>query len=195
MNTVYASIYLCLLSFLSLMFSSFLSTSLTRSTSTKWFEFSWFCWGLFCILPCGLSLKTFHVHLKRMYILSSGQDGGIGRNPSLPRTTKRRITTNLISINNQKRQKIKLHGIPTTKELKRKTTRTRRPVSRMAWADSETPWWGGLGVGLAAELGGLCREWLTYRKNWDSELNVGYSWGCRDGNFSQSDRTVCRKVC
>ena len=38
----------------------------------------------------------------------------------LPRTTKRRITTNLKSINNQKFQKIKLHGTPTTKELKKK---------------------------------------------------------------------------
>ena len=51
---------------------------------------------------------------------TSGQDGGIGKTPSLPRTTKRRMTTNLKSINNQKRQKIKLHGTPTTKELKKK---------------------------------------------------------------------------
>ena len=58
---------------------------------------------------------------------SSGQDGGIGRNPSLPRTTKRRITTMQKSINNQKCQKIKLHGTPTTKELK-KSTRTTKPL-------------------------------------------------------------------
>ena len=51
---------------------------------------------------------------------SYGQDGGVGRNPLLPCTTKRRITTNLKSINNQKRQKIKLHGTPTTKELNKK---------------------------------------------------------------------------
>ena len=63
---------------------------------------------------------------------SSGQDGGIGRNPSLPRTTKRRITTNLKSINNQKCQKIKLHGTQTTKELKKKSPRTTRPESRQA---------------------------------------------------------------
>ena len=48
----------------------------------------------------------------------------------LPRTTKRRITTNLKSINNQKRQKIKLHGTLTTKELKKKSIRTTRPVRR-----------------------------------------------------------------
>ena len=34
-----------------------------------WFPFSWTCWGLFCVLSCGLSLKMFHVHLKRMCIL------------------------------------------------------------------------------------------------------------------------------
>ena len=45
---------------------------------------------------------------------SSGQDGGVGRNPALPHTTKSRKTTNLKSINNQKCQKIKLHGTPTT---------------------------------------------------------------------------------
>ena len=43
----------------------------------------------------------------------------IGRNPLLPCTTKRRITTNLKSINNQKCHKIKLYGTPTTKELKK----------------------------------------------------------------------------
>ena len=40
----------------------------------------------------------------------------------LPRTTKRRITTNLKSINNPKCQKVKLHGTLTTKELKKKLT-------------------------------------------------------------------------
>ena len=59
---------------------------------------------------------------------SSGQDGGIDRNPSLPHTTKKRITTNLKSINNHKSQKIKLYGALTTKELKKKSTRTTRPV-------------------------------------------------------------------
>ena len=53
---------------------------------------------------------------------SSGQDGGVGGNPLLLHTT------NLKSINNQKCQKIKLHGTPTTKELKKKSTRTTRLV-------------------------------------------------------------------
>ena len=55
--------------------------------------------------------------------MSSGQDGGIGRNASLPHTNKRRITTNLKTINKQKCQKIKLHGTPTTKELKKHSSR------------------------------------------------------------------------
>ena len=46
---------------------------------------------------------------KEKRTLSSGQDGAVGRNTLLPLTTKRRITTNLKTINNQKCQKIKLH--------------------------------------------------------------------------------------
>ena len=34
-----------------------------------WFKVSRICWGLLCVLSCGLSLKMFHVHLKRMCIL------------------------------------------------------------------------------------------------------------------------------
>ena len=51
--------------------------------------------------------------------VSSSQDGGIDRNISLPHITKRRITINLKSIN-KKHQKIKLHGTPTTKKIKKK---------------------------------------------------------------------------
>ena len=54
-----------------------------------------------------------------LYLKSSSQEGGVGRNASLPRTTKRRMTTNLKTINKKKCQKIKLHGTPTTKELKK----------------------------------------------------------------------------
>ena len=59
--------------------------------------------------------------------MSSGQDGGVVRNASLPHTTKRRTTTYLKTINNQKCQKIKLHGTPTMKELKKHSP---RPVGR-----------------------------------------------------------------
>ena len=60
-----------------------------------------------------VSSSTLWMLLKNIWIQGSGQAGGIGGNPSLPHTTKRRITTNLKSINNQKRQKVKLHGTPT----------------------------------------------------------------------------------
>ena len=44
----------------------------------------------------------------------------------LPYTAKRRITANLKSINNQKYHKIKLHGVLTTKELKKQLNRKTR---------------------------------------------------------------------
>ena len=62
--------------------------------------------------------------------LRSGQDGGVGRNPLLPRTTKRRKTTSLKSVNSHKCQKIKLHGTPTTMELKKQSKRTTRPIKQ-----------------------------------------------------------------
>ena len=76
---------------------------------------------------------------------SSGQDGGIGGNLLLPRTTKRRITTNLKSIKKQKCQKIKLNGTPMTKELEKKSARTTRLVRLQTGATPQT-----LGAGLAA---------------------------------------------
>ena len=54
----------------------------------------------------------------------------------LPPTTKMKITTNLKTINNQKCQKIKLHRTPTTKELKKQSTRTTRPLRQV---DRENP--------------------------------------------------------
>ena len=73
--------------------------------------------------------KLYSYHFKSKQE-SSGQDGGIGRNPSLPCTTKRRVTTNLKSINNKKCQKIKLHGALKTKELKKQSNRKSRLVRR-----------------------------------------------------------------
>ena len=62
--------------------------------------------------------KTINTKSLRRY--STGHMEVPVKMEALPRTTKRRITTNLKSINNQKCQKIKLHGTPTTKELKKK---------------------------------------------------------------------------
>ena len=70
---------------------------------------------------------------------------GVGRNPSFPHTTKRRITTNLKSINNQKCKKIKLHGTLTTTKLKKQSNRTTRPVR----------WWTGRNCSKATDrMGG-----------------------------------------
>ena len=98
--------------------------------------------------------------------LSSSEDGGIGRNPSLPCTTKRRITTNLKSINNQKHQKIKLHGTLTTKELKKQSTRTTRPVRQ---------WMERTQCKVVDHAGRA-----DLKENWDSELTVDYG-GCTVG--------------
>ena len=47
---------------------------------------------VFFSLPCGLTVNETLAKIE-----SSSQDGGVGRNPSLPRTTKRGRTTNLKS--------------------------------------------------------------------------------------------------
>ena len=79
----------------------------------------------------------------------------------LPCKTKKRIITNLKSINNQKCQEIKLHGTLTTKELKKKSTRTTRPIRQQNTGrlrKTTTMQQAALGAGLGAELGGLCRR-------------------------------------
>ena len=64
----------------------------------------------------------------------SSQDGGIGRNTSVPHTTKRRIKTNLKTTNNQQCQKIKLPGTPTTRESKK---HSHRMVGRVETGDRQ----------------------------------------------------------
>ena len=54
---------------------------------------------------------------------SSGHDGDIGRNASLPHTTQRRTRTNLKTKNNQNCQIFKLHGRATTLQLKKHSSR------------------------------------------------------------------------
>ena len=76
----------------------------------------------------------------------------------LPHTTKRRITTKLKSVNNQKCKKIKLHGTPTTTELKKQSNRTTRPVRwQMERNHGEAVDSGTMGSRLAAAK----REGLT----------------------------------
>ena len=93
--------------------------------------------------------------------IGSSQDGGIGRNLLLLHTTKRRKTTNLKSINNQKHQKIKLHGTLTTKELKKKSARTTRPIRTCG----RTRRWGWLKANLRLRVDcGLCQGLLRWEK-------------------------------
>ena len=74
----------------------------------------------------------------------------VGRNTLLPHTTKRRITTNLKTINSQKCQKIKLNGTLTTKELKKTFTQTGRRGRDRRWA--------------AEWRGHAARQWTTQAK-------------------------------
>ena len=74
---------------------------------------------------------------------NSGQDGGIGRNTSLPPMTKRRIITNLKTINNQNCQDSKLHGTPTTKKLKEHSCRLVGGAEMVSLVGGEDPQQGG----------------------------------------------------
>ena len=50
-------------------------------------------------------------------------------------TTKRRVTINLETINNQSWQKIKLHGTQTTKELKKHSSKPVGGAEMGSWAE------------------------------------------------------------
>ena len=97
----------------------------------------------------------------------------------LPCITKRRITTNLKTINNQKCQKIKLHGTPTTKELKKHSP---RPV-------------GGVETISRVERQGTSEAGLAEREITDSKLTVNYCGGLpRWENLPVSHERVRWKV-
>ena len=78
-------------------------------------------------------LRTNNIYSK-LYLRKedSGQDGGISRNPLLPHIGRISITTNLKTKTKQNCQKIKLHGSPTTKKLKKK--HSPRPVGGVEMA-------------------------------------------------------------
>ena len=80
--------------------------------------------------------------------MGSGQDGGIGRNPSLPHTTKMKITTSPKSINNQKHQKIKLHGTPTTKKKINQNNQTSTAADHVGWLRKAVARWRATQAGL-----------------------------------------------
>ena len=132
---------------------------------------------------------------------SSSQDGGIGRNPSLPPTTKRKITTNLKTTNNQKCQKIKLHGTLDNQGIEETVNQTnqtgRRETGRQA--DREKPWQGGApcGQGLAERTPSKAADregGAGCMGKCDSELTVDYDRGCHSGRNSQYHTRVHWKV-
>ena len=112
--------------------------------------------------------KTINTKSLRRY--STGHMEVPVKMEALPRTTKRRITTNLKSINNQKCQKIKLHGTPTTKELKKKINQknqTGQGADHSGWLRKTAVKWQTLGPGMTADLGGLPgRGWLKGTQKW-----------------------------
>ena len=80
----------------------------------------------------------------------------------LPCITKRRITTNLKTINNQKCQKIKLHGSLTTKELKKKYSLKLVGGAETGSQGREDSWKGG----------GWWTRWshICVQINWEEQL-------------------------
>ena len=104
----------------------------------------------------------------------------------LPHTTKRRKTTNLKSINHQKCQKIKLHGTPTTTELKKQSKRTSRLVRQRMKRNCSEATDHGDGAGCSASAG--CEGGADLRGNGNSEVAVDYG-SCRGGrNFQPYTR-------
>ena len=82
---------------------------------------------------------------------TSGQEGGVGGNISLPRTTTR-TTTNSKPVNNQNCQKVEPHGTLTTQESKKHSSRPGGGVetgSRVGRQDLQQggSWWGQGGAG------------------------------------------------
>ena len=73
------------------------------------------------------AMSLLVIHLKEISSWSSSQDGGISRNPPLSSTAKRKITTNIKSINNQKHQNQTAWN-SNNQGIKKKSTRTTTPV-------------------------------------------------------------------
>ena len=114
-----------------------------------------------------------------------------GINPLLPDTTKRRIKTNLKTINNQKCQKIKLHGTLITMELKQQSNKTTKTSKAAERNHSEAADHGG--EASCGEAPG-CMGGADLRGNKNSDVAVDYS-GCHSGRNSQSHRREFTEKC
>ena len=136
--------------------------------------------------------------LQAKKVLSSSQDGGVSRNPLLLQTTKRRITTNLKSINNQKHQKNQTSWNSDNQGIKEKinqNNQTGKAADSSGWLrkTSTTLWTMGGRAGCLPPRAG-CTGGPDLGENWDSELTVGYAWGCWGRRNSQSHARVHSKV-
>ena len=116
---------------------------------------------------------------------SSSQHGDVGRNTLLPHTTKRRITTNVKTINNQNCQTIKLHGTLTTKEIKKHSSRQVGGVETGRQAERTRS--------KAADCAGKA-ELADHRTKDSRPPAVKFCGGCKGGRNSLSHRTVHWKV-
>ena len=90
-----------------------------------------------------------------------------------PRTTKRRTTTNLKTKSNQNRQKIKLYGSLTTKELNKK--QSSRPG-------------GQEGQRLAGKQRGLAARWqlVDWVRRWTVDQEVPHSCAHKPGGTTRA---------
>ena len=133
--------------------------------------------------------------LRLTKIVTSGQDGGIGRHTVPPHTTKRRTTTDLKTENDQNWWKIKLYGSPTTKELKKK--HSSRPVGGAEMGSRVERTHGKMvasrrsGAGKAAtdQQGSSCRTrqgsgWRT-RSHIRVQINWEEQWGSETDHATQ----------
>ena len=102
-----------------------------------------------------------------------------------PRTTTRRTTTNLKTKNNQKCQKIKLHGSLTTKELKKKYSIKLVGGAETGSQGREDSWKGG----------GWWTRWshICVQINWEEQLGSKTDpqpWVLSQGNKASKPLTV-----
>ena len=118
--------------------------------------------------------------------LASSQGGDVVRKASLPCTTKRRIITNLKTINNQKCQKIKQHGTLTTKGLRKHSPRPVEGLQTRARQRADRTCWQGRGL---SGQGGA--SWMG---NWRLKTSCKILWGLWQQENSQSHWRVHWKV-
>ena len=107
-----------------------------------------------------------------------------------------KITTNLKTINNQKCQKIKLHGTPTAKELKKKFQRDQWVASQEERERTARRWntrtrQGWLRGPKARQRTARAKQgWLNGKLKLYSNIAVKYGRGCHCGTNSQSHRVL-----